>query len=79
MREDLISSHWAQLRGAFHRRWPRLTESDLAIDCGDVGDLIRVLQDRYGFDAFEAWKQIHDFTPDLWFFDSSGRVDAVAF
>ena len=32
MREDLISSHWPQLRGAFRKRWPMLTDSDLAID-----------------------------------------------
>lgn len=68
MREDLISSHWPQLRGAFRKRWPKLTESDLAVDCGDVGYLVRVLQQRYDIERFEAWRQIHEFTPDLWFF-----------
>lgn len=74
MREDLISSHWVQLRGRFRTRWPRLTESDLAVDHGDLAHLIGVLQRRYGIDRFEAWRQIHEFKPDLWFFDRGGQI-----
>lgn len=76
MREDLISSHWPQLRGAFRKRWPELTESDLAADHGDVGCLIQALRHRYGIDRFEAWKQIHEFHPNLWFFEDGGRIAA---
>lgn len=79
MREDLISSHWPQLRGAFRKRWPRIAESDLAIDHGDFGHLIGVLQQRYEIDRFEAWRQIHEFQPDLWFFDQAGPIAAGAF
>lgn len=71
MREELISSHWSQLRGIFRKQWPRLTEGDLVNDHGDVGCLIRVLQERYDIDRFEAWRQIHEFEPRLWFFDRS--------
>jgi len=79
MREDLISSHWPQLRGVFHKRWPMLAESDLAIDHGDIGYLILVLLNRYEIDRFEAWKQIHEFKPDLWFFEESGgQIEAGA-
>lgn len=69
MREDLISSHWTQLRGAFRKRWPRLTEADLAKDHGEIGHLIQMLQERYAIGRFEAWKQIHEFRSDLWFPD----------
>lgn len=69
MLEELISSHWSQLRGVFRKQWPRLTEDDLVDDYGDIGHLICVLQERYDIDRFEAWRQVHDFEPDLWFFD----------
>ncbi|WHZ20385.1 MAG: hypothetical protein OJF55_002534 [Rhodanobacteraceae bacterium] len=78
MREDLISSHWSQLRGAFRKRWPRLTERDLASDQGDIGYLVRLLQERYGIDRFEAWRQVHEFQPDLWFFDAGDHAAAAA-
>lgn len=76
MREDLISSHWPQLRDAFRKHWPELTDVDLAADDGDVGDLIHALRHRYDIDRFEAWKQIHEFQPNLWFFEEGGRVEA---
>jgi len=80
MREDLISSHWPQLRGAIRKRWPMLTDSDLAIDYGDTGYLIRMLQHRYEFDRFEAWRQIHEFKPDLWFLQkNNGQIEVGAF
>ncbi len=69
MREELISSHWSQLRGIFRKQWPRLTEGDLVNDHGDIGHLICVLQERYDIDRFEAWRQVHEFEPGLWFFD----------
>lgn len=77
MREDLISSHWPQLRGVFRKRWPCLTERDLDIDYGDMAHLIRVLRQCYGIDRFEAWRQIHEFQPDLWFFDEAGQIAAA--
>jgi len=80
MREDLISSHWPQLRGAFRKRWPMLTDSDLAIDHGDIGYLIRMLRHRYEWDRFEAWRQIHEFKPELWFFQKNdGQIEVGAF
>ncbi|MGH8112214.1 MAG: hypothetical protein ACREPF_00190 [Rhodanobacteraceae bacterium] len=79
MREDLISSHWPQLRAACRKRWPRLTENDLAIEHGDISDLIRVLRQRYELDRFEAWKQIHEFKPDLWFFETGGQIETGVF
>jgi len=69
MREELISSHWSQLRRIFRKQWPRLTEDDLVNDHGDIGYLIGVLQERYDIDRFEAWRQVHEFEPELWFFD----------
>jgi hypothetical protein len=69
MREELVSSHWSQLRGIFRKQWPRLTEGDLVNDHGDIGYLTGVLQQRYDIDRFEAWRQVHEFEPGLWLFD----------
>lgn len=69
MREELISSQWPKLREIFRKRWPLLTERDLANDHGDIDHLICVLQERYDIDRFEAWRQVHEFEPGLWFFD----------
>lgn len=71
MREELISTHWPQLRGIFRRKWSRLTENDLVDDYGDIGHLVRALQQRYGFDRFEAWRQVHEFDPGFWMFDQA--------
>ena len=58
---DLIASHWDQMRTEAHQRWPELSDNELAIIDGHKDMLVGVLQEHYWVSREEAQRQASDF------------------
>ena len=58
MIEDILQDNWRQLRGRVQEIWIRLTDDDLDMINGRTDQLIRKLQERYGYAHRHAEQQV---------------------
>jgi uncharacterized protein YjbJ (UPF0337 family) len=65
MNWDQIKGDWSQLSVKLKEKWNKLTDSDLRNISGNQLKLAVVLQDRYGFDRDQAYKELDRFTTRL--------------
>jgi len=65
MRWSQVEGHWSLVKGHAKLRWSALTEGDLANLAGTKDALIGKLEERYGFPAGEAEKQVDDWVSQL--------------
>ena len=65
MNWDQIKGDWNQLSIKLKEKWNKLTDSDLKSISGNQLKLAVVLQDRYGYDRDQAYKELDKFTTRL--------------
>ena len=65
MERDLISTHWASLKGRVRNRWRKLTEDDLEEINGSRRLLILALQRRYGAEPEAIELDLRDFEDEV--------------
>ena len=58
MNWDRIQDDWTQFKGKIGSNWVKLTDEDLTRIGGRREELIRRLQERYGFARAEAAREI---------------------
>ena len=58
MNWDRIQGDWTQFKGKIGSNWVKLTDEDLTRIGGRREELIRRLQERYGFARAEAAREI---------------------
>ncbi len=56
---------WEDLHAAIRNRWSDLTSEDLESVKQKAGQLVQIVQDRYGISVREAKKQVRDFEQSL--------------
>lgn len=64
MNSDIIKGKWAQLKGGVKEKWGDLTDDDLAQIDGQREKLSGKLQERYGWAADEADREIDSYFAD---------------
>ena len=63
MKWNDIEDHWPDLRQRARRHWFHLTQADVEEISGARGELVKRVQERYGFSREEAEKEV-----DAWAF-----------
>jgi uncharacterized protein YjbJ (UPF0337 family) len=58
MNWDQIQGNWMQFKGKVRANWMKLTDEDLTRVGGRRDELVRRLQERYGFAKSEAEREI---------------------
>lgn len=61
MESSLYEGRWNEIRGAVRERWGRLTSSDLDTTQGQIEKLIGLVQERYGYSAGRARREVERF------------------
>lgn len=61
MNADVATGRWNQIRGNVQQKWGRLTDSDLDTTQGQIDKLIGLVQERYGFSAAKARRDVTRF------------------
>ena len=59
--QDVITKHWAELRGKMRAHWLALTEDDLKTVDGKSEVLLELLREKYGYTAAQAQAQLDKF------------------
>jgi uncharacterized protein YjbJ (UPF0337 family) len=62
MNWDQIKGDWKQLSGKLKEKWGMLTDDELTTIAGKRGQLIGVLQERYGYEKERAEMELDKFT-----------------
>jgi uncharacterized protein YjbJ (UPF0337 family) len=79
--QDPWAGQWDQLRGQLRAWWDRLTEADLARVAGQKDQLVRVLQERYGYTreraAQEVDRRLREYTERAKTGGASGLAETV--
>jgi uncharacterized protein YjbJ (UPF0337 family) len=65
MNWDEIRNNWKTASDQIKRTWGKLTEDDLTAIAGRRGQLVVVLQERYGYDAAHAQTKVDEFAQRL--------------
>jgi uncharacterized protein YjbJ (UPF0337 family) len=65
MNWDQIKGDWHQLSARLKEKWAKLTNEDLATIAGRRGQLVAVLQGRYGFEKERAETELDKFIDAL--------------
>jgi uncharacterized protein YjbJ (UPF0337 family) len=65
MNKDVLKGKWKKFSGAAKQQWGRLTDDDLDRSAGDAEQLEGILQERYGYRAEEAKKEVEDWMSSL--------------
>ena len=60
-----IKGDWNQLSRRLMERWVRLTKEDLVAVAGQRGQLLAVLQLRYGYEGDRAERELNKFVDGL--------------
>jgi uncharacterized protein YjbJ (UPF0337 family) len=63
MKWNDVEDHWPDLRQRARRHWFHLTQADVEEISGARGELVKRVQERYGFSREEAEKEV-----DAWAF-----------
>jgi uncharacterized protein YjbJ (UPF0337 family) len=58
MNEDILKSHWTQLKGELRKQWYRLTEDDVEDIGGDREVLLGMLQEYYGLSRSQSARDL---------------------
>jgi uncharacterized protein YjbJ (UPF0337 family) len=61
MSSDRAGDRWSDLRDQAQQRWGRLTTSDLEAVQGRLDKLVELVQDRYGYSARKAQREVNKF------------------
>ena len=72
---DTLSNHWKELRGMVKRRWPALTNDDLAAINGNASLLVDLVQQRYGYARPIAQEKVDRFCESMSPIQMSNPVD----
>jgi uncharacterized protein YjbJ (UPF0337 family) len=68
MKSDCIEGVWKQVKDKMREKWGRLTDNDWEQIAGKKDQLIRRLQERYGYTRdqaerdFEDWERTNQFS-----------------
>lgn len=69
MYEDIIKSHWREIKGKIKQQWNKLTDEDVASMKGSFEELTAKLQKTYGYPKEEAKREI------LRFLERNGLIE----
>jgi uncharacterized protein YjbJ (UPF0337 family) len=64
--QDILFGKWHELKGLVRQQWGKLTDDDLTRLTGKTEELVRILQQRYGYGRAQAnieinnWLHKHD-------------------
>ncbi len=61
MNSDVATARWNEMRGDAQQKWGRLTNSDLDQVQGSFTKLVGLIQDRYGYSAGKAQREVNRF------------------
>lgn len=61
MNSSAVNNRWSDLRDQAQQRWGRLTTSDLDAVQGRLDKLVDLVQDRYGYSASKAQREVNKF------------------
>ncbi len=56
--QDVLLSRWPRLKDRAWLHWSRITEDDLNYTSGEFGELVVLLQQRYGYGKAQAEKEV---------------------
>lgn len=65
MNWDQVAGKWMQFKGRVKERWGQLTDDDLDVINGRRGQLVGVLQERYGIAKEAAESEVGEFLNGL--------------
>lgn len=60
MHEDLLKGKWNTLRKKIKRNW-KLKEADILQISGSEENLVKLLQEKFGYSKKQAEQEYHDF------------------
>lgn len=63
--KNILMSQWHVLKGQVRQRWGKLTDDDMARLSGKMEDLVRALQQRYGYGKVQAEIEINRWLSEL--------------
>ena len=61
MNADMAAARWTEIRGNVQQKWGRLSNSDLDQVQGQFTRLVGLIQDRYGYSAGKAQREVNRF------------------
>lgn len=62
MNKDQLVGDWVNLKGKIKEKWGKLTDDDLKVIEGKRDQLAGKLQERYGYAAEQAQKELDEFS-----------------
>ncbi len=62
---DIVLGKWHELKGQVRQQWGKLTDEDLAQLSGKAGELVGVLQQRYGYGKAQAEIEINQWLSNI--------------
>lgn len=60
-----LKGQWNQLQGKVKEKWGELTDDEVKQAEGDLDQLVGLIQERYGYAAAEAKKQVAEFVQSV--------------